>query len=108
MRLKEAGPNNISVVLLINRTNQMKQFSHELNCPNQFSGLNSSSETCDASNPAKYCDPLEGRNVYATLYPRKPTAENKTEIVHTNEKFILVSCRLDTATMFDGVGKCDL
>ncbi|XP_070072378.1 nicastrin isoform X2 [Drosophila takahashii] len=186
MRLKEAGPKNISVVLLINRTDQMKQFSHELNCPNQYSGLNSSSETCDASNPAKnwnpwgtgllhedfpfpiyyiadlvevkkleqcfqdfnnfnyethalrslcavevksfmsaavntevcmrrtnfinnlggtkYCDPLEGRNVYATLYPRKPAAENKTEIVHTNEKFILVSCRLDTATMFDGVG----
>ncbi|XP_037716138.1 nicastrin isoform X2 [Drosophila subpulchrella] len=186
MRLKEAGPKNISVVLLINKTNQMKQFSHELNCPNQYSGLNSSTETCDASNPAKnwnpwgtgllhedfpfpiyyiadtdqvnklekcfqdfnnynyethalrslcavevksfmsaavntevcmrrtnfinnlggskYCDPLEGRNVYATLYPRKPAAENKTEIVHTNEKFILVSCRLDTATMFDGVG----
>ncbi|XP_016960967.1 nicastrin [Drosophila biarmipes] len=185
MRLKEAGPRNISVVLLINRTNQMKQFSHELNCPNQYSNLNNS-ETCDASNPAnnwnpwgtgllhedfpfpiyyiadldqvkklekcfedfnnfnyethalrslcavevksfmsaavntevcmrrtnfinnlggsKYCDPLEGRNVYATLYPRKPAAENNTEIVHTNEKFILVSCRLDTATMFDGVG----
>ncbi|KAH8346677.1 hypothetical protein KR084_008052 [Drosophila pseudotakahashii] len=185
MRLKEAGPKNISVVLLINKTNQMKQFSHELNCPNQYSSLNSS-ETCDASNPArnwnpwgtgllhedfpfpiyyiadpaevvkletcfqdfnnfnyethalrslcavevksfmsaavntevcmrrtnfinnlggsKYCDPLEGRNVYATLYPRKPAVENKTELVHTNEKFILVSCRLDTATMFDGVG----
>ncbi|EDW43560.1 nicastrin isoform X2 [Drosophila sechellia] len=186
MRLKEAGPKNISVVLLINRTNQMKQFSHELNCPNQYSGLNSSSETCDASNPAKnwnpwgtgllhedfpfpiyyiadldqvtklekcfqdfnnhnyethalrslcavevksfmsaavntevcmrrtnfinnlggskYCDPLEGRNVYATLYPRNPAVENNVEAVHTNEKFILVSCRLDTTTMFDGVG----
>ncbi|XP_017058598.1 nicastrin isoform X2 [Drosophila ficusphila] len=186
MRLKEAGPKNISVVLLINRTDQMKQFSHELNCPNQFSGLNSSSETCDASNPAKnwnpwgtgllhedfsfpiyyiadddqiqklvdcfqkfnnfnyethalrslcavevksfmsaavntevcmrrtnfinnlggskYCDPLEGRNVYATLYPRKPAVENGLTVVHTNEKFILVSCRLDTASMFDGVG----
>ncbi|XP_033163062.1 nicastrin isoform X1 [Drosophila mauritiana] len=186
MRLKEAGPKNISVVLLINRTNQMKQFSHELNCPNQYSGLNSSSDTCDASNPAKnwnpwgtgllhedfpfpiyyiadldqvtklekcfqdfnnhnyethalrslcavevksfmsaavntevcmrrtnfinnlggskYCDPLEGRNVYATLYPRKPAVENNVDAVHTNEKFILVSCRLDTTTMFDGVG----
>lgn len=187
MRLKEAGPKNISVVLLINRTNQMKQFSHELNCPNQYSGLNSTSETCDASNPAKnwnpwgtgllhedfpfpiyyiadldqvtklekcfqvfnnhnyethalrslcavevksfmsaavntevcmrrtnfinnlggskYCDPLEGRNVYATLYPRKPAIENNLETVHTNEKFILVTCRLDTTTMFDGVGE---
>ncbi|XP_016981949.2 nicastrin isoform X1 [Drosophila rhopaloa] len=186
MRLKEAGPKNISVVLLINKTAQMKQFSHELNCPNQYSGLNISSATCDASNPAKnwnpwgtgllhedfpfpiyylaekdeieklekcfekfnnfnyethalrslcavevksfmsaavntevcmrrtnlinnlggskYCDPLEGRNVYATLYPRKPVVENGNETVHTNEKFILVSCRLDTASMFDGVG----
>ncbi|KAH8243041.1 hypothetical protein KR032_003870 [Drosophila birchii] len=188
MRLKMAGPKNISVVLLINNTGKMKQFSHELNCPNQYSGINSSSsETCDASNPAKnwnpwgtgllhedfpfpiyyiadpkeidkletcfekfnnknyethalrslcavevksfmsaavntevcmrrtnfinnlggskYCDPLEGRNVYATVYPRKPPADNDgVEVVKTDEKFILVTCRLDTVSMFDGVG----
>ncbi|KAH8288623.1 hypothetical protein KR054_006753 [Drosophila jambulina] len=188
MRLKMAGPQNISVVLLINKTDKMKQFSHELNCPNQYSGINSSSsETCDASNPAKnwnpwgtgllhedfpfpiyyiadpeeiekleacfekfnnkdyethalrslcavevksfmsaavntevcmrrtnfinnlggskYCDPLEGRNVYATVYPREPpSVNNGVEVVKTDEKFILVTCRLDTVSMFDGVG----
>ncbi|XP_070137056.1 nicastrin isoform X2 [Drosophila bipectinata] len=185
MRLKEAGPTNISVVLLINETKKMKQFSHELNCPNQYSGINSS-ESCDASNPAnswnpwgtgllhedfpfpiyyiadskeidklkecfekfnnknyethalrslcaievksfmsaavntevcmrrtnfinnlggsKYCDPLEGRNVYATVYPRNYSTENAIEGAKTDEKFILVTCRLDTASMFDGVG----
>ncbi|KAH8278521.1 hypothetical protein KR018_004353, partial [Drosophila ironensis] len=185
MRLKAAGPQNISVVLLINKTDKMRQFSHELNCPNQYSGINSS-ETCDAGNPAnswnpwgtgllhedfpfpiyyiadaneilkmencfrqfndrdyethalrslcavevksfmsaavntevcmrrtnfinnlggsKYCDPLEGRNVYATVYPRNYTKEAGTEVTKTDEKFILVTCRLDTASMFDGLG----
>ncbi|XP_034127981.1 nicastrin isoform X1 [Drosophila guanche] len=186
LRLIEAGPKNISVVLLINKPEKMKQFSHELNCPNQYSSLNNS-ETCDASNPAtswnpwgtgllhedfpfpiyyiadteeitkleecfekfnnfdyethaqrslcavevksfmsaavssevcirrtrfinnlsgsKYCDPLEGRNVYATVYPRNITTdESEVNEIITREKFILVSCRLDTASMFDGVG----
>lgn len=188
LRLKEAGPKIISVVLLINRS-KIEQFSHELNCPNQYSGLklNNSTETatCDAkkvtntwnrwgtgllhedfpfpiyyiADPeeidklekcfikfndfdyeshalrslcaveiksfmsaavnsevcmrrtnfinnlggSKYCDPLEGRNVYATLYPRSPT-ENVD--INTDEKFIIVSCRLDTTSMFDGLGKC--
>ncbi|KAH8383225.1 hypothetical protein KR009_007484 [Drosophila setifemur] len=185
MRLKEAGPKNISVVLLINKPDKMKQFSHELNCPNQYGGLNST-ETCDARNPAnswnpwgtgllhedfpfpiyyiadrkefvkleecfekfnnhdyethalrslcavevksfmsaavntevcmrrtnfinnlggsKYCDPLEGRNVFATVYPRNDSLVDGVETIHTNEKFILVSSRLDTVSMFDGVG----
>ncbi|XP_017141316.1 nicastrin isoform X2 [Drosophila miranda] len=187
LRLIEAGPSNISVVLLINKPEKMKQFSHELNCPNQYSSLNNS-ETCDASNPAtswnpwgtgllhedfpfpiyyiadteeisklekcflkfnnfnyethalrslcaievksfmsaavssevcirrtrfinnlsgsKYCDPLEGRNVYATVYPRNVSSveAEETELAITSEKFILVTCRLDTASMFDGVG----
>lgn len=190
MRLKTAGPKNISVVLLINKPDKMSQFSHELNCPNQYSGINniSNSETCDASNPAKnwnpwgtgllhedfpfpiyyiadlkeivkleecfekfnnfnyethalrslcavevksfmsaavntevcmrrtnfinnlggskYCDPLEGRNVYATVYPREPATEKGgVEVLRTDEKLILVTCRLDTVSMFDGVGK---
>ncbi|BFF93022.1 nicastrin [Drosophila madeirensis] len=186
LRLIEAGPKNISVVLLINKPDSMKQFSHELNCPNQYSSLNNS-ETCDASNPAtswnpwgtgllhedfpfpiyyiadteeitklekcfekfnnfeyethalrslcavevksfmsaavssevcirrtrfinnlsgsKYCDPLEGRNVYATVYPRNiKTDDSEVNDIITRERFILVSCRLDTASMFDGVG----
>ncbi|XP_030375936.1 nicastrin isoform X2 [Scaptodrosophila lebanonensis] len=194
LRLKEAGPDIISVVLLINRnSDKMTQFSHELNCPNQYSGLLkpniSESATCDASNPpnswnpwgtgllhqdfpfpiyyiadvnetqtlvncfekfnnfdyeshalrslcavevksfmsaavntevcmrrtnfinnlgsTKYCDPLEGRSVYATLYPRNSPENLTTEVprsVNTAEKFILVTTRLDTTSMFDGVG----
>ncbi|XP_034489027.1 nicastrin [Drosophila innubila] len=190
MRLKEAGPKIISVVLLINKPEKMKQFSHELNCPNQYSGLGNSSgtATCDASNVAstwnpwgtgllhedfpfpiyyiadldeinklencfekfnnfdyeshamrslcavevksfmsaavnsevcmrrtnfinnlggtKYCDPLQGRNVYATLYPRNSpeNTDDGKRIVNPIEKYIIVSCRLDTTSMFDGVG----
>ncbi|KAH8417088.1 hypothetical protein KR222_002958, partial [Zaprionus bogoriensis] len=193
LRLKKAGPKIISVVLLINKSDKMKQFSHELNCPNQYSGfrLENSTETatCDAANVGstwnrwgtgllhedfpfpiyyiadieeidklekcfeqfnnfdykshalrslcavevkafmsaavntevcmrrtnfinnlsgtKFCDPLEGRNVYATLYPRN-SSENlepgANRTVNANEKFIIVSCRLDTTSMFDGVG----
>ncbi|KAH8359024.1 hypothetical protein KR093_003998, partial [Drosophila rubida] len=195
LRLKQAGPKIISVVLLINKSEKMKQFSHELNCPNKYSGIgigNSSGiETCDESNIAhtwnpwgtgllhedfpfpiyyiadldeidklencfikfnsenydsqalrslcavevkafmsaavnsevcirrtnfinnlggsKYCDPLEGRNVYATLYPRNLSEsideeESVSRKPNPDEKFIIVSCRLDTTSMFDGVG----
>lgn len=194
LRLKEAGPKIISVVLLINKPEKMKQFSHELNCPNQYSGLrrenDTETRTCDASNVAntwnrwgtgllhedfpfpiyyiadpdeveklvncaekfnnhdyeshalrslcavevkafmsaavntevcmrrtqfvnnlsgsKFCDPLEGRNVYATVYPRNSTENLDADAKRTanpNEKFIIVSCRLDTTSMFDGVGE---
>lgn len=47
-------------------------------------------------NPQRYCDPMQSKNVYATVFPR-PT-ENRTE------DFILVSARIDTTSMFDGVG----
>lgn len=51
----------------------------------------------------KYCDPLQGRNVYGTLFPRKLISlDNRS--VDVNEKFILVSARFDTTSMFDGVG----
>ncbi|XP_030559692.1 nicastrin isoform X1 [Drosophila novamexicana] len=193
LRLKEAGPRIISVVLLINRPKKMSQFSHELKCPNQYSGLKldnrTETVTCDVSNVgntwnpwgtgllhedfpfpiyyiadaeeidklencfekfnnfdyashalrslcavevksfmsaavnsevcmrrtnfinnlggSKYCDPLEGRNVYATLYPRNSPENleaNAARSVNANEKFIIVSCRLDTTSMFDGLG----
>ncbi|XP_034112979.1 nicastrin [Drosophila albomicans] len=192
LRLKEAGPKIISAVLLINKSEKMQQFSHELSCPNKYSGIGrggNSSETCDESNTAltwnpwgtgllhedfpfpiyyiadfdeilklencftkfnsvnfdsqalrslcavevkafmsaavnsevcmrrtnfinnlggsKYCDPLEGRNVYATLYPRNSSEfidETKLRKSNPAEKFIIISCRLDTTSMFDGVG----
>lgn len=50
-----------------------------------------------------YCDPLQGKNVYGTLFPRKPDAsENRT--VDAKEKIILVTARLDTTSGFDGIG----
>ncbi|XP_036324665.1 nicastrin-like isoform X1 [Rhagoletis pomonella] len=196
LRLKNAGPQNISVVLLINEVDKMTQFSHELTCPNRYSGLllNGSKETatCDTRNVENswnpwgtgllhedfpfpiyyiadeeevyklkscfakfnnfdydghatrslcsvevktfmvgavssevcmrrsnfinnlsrtvYCDPLEGNNVYGTLYPRKyseNTAAGESRGVRKvdpNEKFIVISCRMDTTSMFDGLG----
>lgn len=53
--------------------------------------------------PTRYCDPLQGRNVFATLYPREiVTAGNNEPTI--NERFIIVSARIDTTSMFDGVG----
>lgn len=195
LRLKNNAGQNVSVILLINKTTKMTKFSHELNCPNQFSGLESSSLYCNASDPdstwnpagtgllhedfpfpiyyiaeeeeikklincfetfnnfdykshalrslcsvqvntfmsaavssevcmrrtnyinnlgrTRYCDPLQGKNVYATLFPQNhtlrstidmETSEMSQTISSSNEKFILVSCRLDTTSMFDGVG----
>lgn len=56
--------------------------------------------------PIKFCDPLEGKNIYATLYPRKNIIQQKNLQRHIDksEKFILITCRLDTTSMFDGVG----
>lgn len=199
LRLKESGSRNISVVILINRTDKMTHFSHELNCPNENSGLliphSKTSATCDASkglentwNPwgtgllfedfpfpiyyvaddveidnlikcfethnnfdyerhsqrslcavevntfmsaavssevcirrtnfvnnlsrTKYCDPLEGRNIYATLFPRpivkmlnnEESNKLSPRQVNPEEKFILITSRLDTTSMFEGVG----
>ncbi|XP_055923989.1 nicastrin isoform X2 [Eupeodes corollae] len=183
LRLKNEGGKNISVVILVNRTDNMTQFSHELTCPNQYSNINNF--TCDATRPetlwnpfgtgllhedfpfpiyyvadpdekkkildcfdkfnnfdyetqatrslcsvqvktfmsaavssevcmrrtnfvnnlsrTRYCDPLEGRNIYATLFPRNQTDGGKRE-VDPEEKFIMVTTRLDTTSMFDGVG----
>lgn len=54
-------------------------------------------------NRINYCDPLQGKNVYATLLPRKiVNPDNRT--VDKAEKFILISARLDTTSMFDGLG----
>ncbi|XP_055301912.1 nicastrin [Sitodiplosis mosellana] len=47
-------------------------------------------------NPQRYCDPLQSKNVYATLFPRLPEK--------VSENLILVGTRIDTTSMFDGVG----
>ncbi|XP_053946908.1 nicastrin isoform X1 [Anastrepha ludens] len=196
LRLKNEGKNNISVVLLINDVDKMIQFSHELTCPNQYSGLllpgSKETATCDTQNaanswnpwgtgllhedfpfpiyyiadeeevyklkscfdkfnnfdyeghatrslcavevttfmsaavnsevcmrrtnfinnlgPTKFCDPLEGSNVYGTLYPRNfvgsTVSEESSQVrkVDPSEKFILISCRMDTTSMFEGLG----
>lgn len=51
----------------------------------------------------RYCDPLQGKNIYATVFPRQIiNPDNRT--INETEKFIMVSARLDTTSMFDGVG----
>ncbi|EAA01208.4 AGAP001734-PA [Anopheles gambiae str. PEST] len=50
----------------------------------------------------KFCDPLQGKNVYATLFPRPIVPEEQR--VEGPERIVLVSTRTDTTTMFDGVG----
>lgn len=53
-------------------------------------------------NPTKYCDPLQGKNVYATLFPREVVTDNQKS--SSKEEFIVVAARIDTTSMFDGVG----
>lgn len=53
-------------------------------------------------NPTNFCDPLTGKNVYATLYPREEVTNPDEAELQSTEKFILVTARLDTTSMFDG------
>lgn len=53
--------------------------------------------------PITYCDPLQGRNVYATLFPRDVVPE-ELRAFDPAERFIMVTARLDTTSMFDGIG----
>uniref|UniRef100_A0A1B0GHV0 Nicastrin n=2 Tax=Lutzomyia longipalpis TaxID=7200 RepID=A0A1B0GHV0_LUTLO len=53
--------------------------------------------------PTTFCDPLQGRNVFATLFPRK-IVEPAARQVDPTEEIIILSARMDTASMFDGVG----
>lgn len=54
-------------------------------------------------NPRRYCDPLQGKNIYATAYPRK-VVPDAAIVTTTNEEFIVVAARIDTTSMFDGIG----
>lgn len=59
----------------------------------KFNGLIRSSHFCDA---------LQGKNVYGTLFPREiVNPNNRTN--DENEEIILISARLDTTSMFDGI-----
>ncbi|XP_053670125.1 nicastrin [Anopheles nili] len=61
------------------------------------------SNTYNSLIPAtKFCDPLQGKNVYATLFPRPVVPEEQR--VEGSERIVLVSARTDTTTMFDGWG----
>lgn len=182
LKLKFAAK-NISVVVVINKLDKLKNFTHELPCPNQYSGLNGTEGTCDVSrpetlwnpqgtglmhedfpfpihyiadpleiekikqcftkfndfdyenhpgrslcsiqvksfmsaagnseicnrrsnfinnlSPVRYCDPLEGKNIYATLFPRPQAVERA---VDKTEKIILVTCRMDSTSMFEETG----
>lgn len=57
-------------------------------------------------NPTRYCDPLQGKNLFATLFPRPLVTldDPKSTITASSEQFIVVAARLDTTSMFDGVG----
>lgn len=57
----------------------------------------------NAVNPPKYCDPLQGNNIYATLFPRKKV-DNSVKDTKTDESIIVIATRVDTTSMFDGVG----
>lgn len=77
---------------------------------NSFMAAAGNSEICmrrsgimKVLNQLNYCDPLQGKNVYATLFPREivdSSSDNRT--VDKNEKIILITARLDTTSMFDG------
>lgn len=77
---------------------------------NSFMAAASNSEVCirrskfsGVIRQIRFCDPLQGRNIYATLFPREiVNPSNRSN--DKSEKIILVSARLDTTSMFDGVG----
>lgn len=61
------------------------------------------SRTSNSISQTRYCDPLQGKNVYGTLFPREIVDANNRSTKST-EKFIMISARMDTTSMFDGVG----
>lgn len=77
---------------------------------NSFMSAAGNSEICTRRsnglriiNQVHYCDPLQGKNVFATLFPR-PIVSTENRTVDKNEKIILITARLDTTSMFDGMG----
>lgn len=53
--------------------------------------------------PSRFCDPLQGKNVYSTLFPRDIIKPSERKVI-PSEKVILLTARMDTTSMFDGLG----
>lgn len=77
---------------------------------NSFMSAAGNSEICmrrteifKVLNQVHYCDPLQGKNIYGTLFKR-PTVSTENRTVDKSEKIILISARLDTTSNFDGLG----
>jgi nicastrin len=75
---------------------------------NSFMSAAVNSEVCfrrgqGALASSKFCDPLQGKNVYATLHPRPKINVTERKVDET-EKFILITARMDTTSMFEAVG----
>lgn len=51
--------------------------------------------------PTKYCDPLVGETVHGTLFTRKILDPKENRTVDPTEKFILVTTRQDTSSLFE-------
>lgn len=167
---------NVAGIVVIENSTNLSSFSHELKCPNPYSGLKD--QTCDANNanetwnpfgtgllhenfpfpivyvkdanqinnltncyhqfnsydkehqhkrrlcsiqikafmsaavssevcirrtkymnnmnPQRYCDPMQSKNIYATLFTRP--------VQKKPEDLIVVAARIDTTSMFDGIG----
>ncbi|VEN39545.1 unnamed protein product [Callosobruchus maculatus] len=51
-------------------------------------------------NPVKFCDPLGDSNIWASLYPLVEGSRNET-VPLRNYKYIVVSARMDTTSMFE-------
>lgn len=58
----------------------------------------------NSMNPQRYCDPLQGKNIYATAIPRPIVPATEPRPPHTTEEFIVIAARIDTTSMFDGIG----
>lgn len=61
-------------------------------------------DTFKLLNQVHFCDPLQSKNVYGTLFPREVVVDNSSRLADANEKIILVTARLDTTSNFDGLG----
>lgn len=60
-------------------------------------------------NPQRYCDPMQSKNIYATVFPRTIVKRSENEVTAKSnaksaEEFIMVAARIDTTSMFDGIG----
>lgn len=76
---------------------------------NSFMSAAGNSEICmrrsnvlELFNQVHYCDPLQGKNIYATLYSRE-LVDPENRDIDKNERIVLITARLDTTSGFDGL-----